>query len=67
MCVRGIDFVSVFTIGFWNCVNSVVFLELCQQCGIFRIVSTVWYFLFIIYCCLIVLCHVEFFWNFRSI
>ena len=41
---------------FRNCFNSVVFLELFQQCGIselfqqygiFRTVSTVWYFCFI--------------------
>jgi len=50
MCLRGIDFASFYDIfiGFWNCVDSVVFsglgtvwtvwylvLELCGQCGIF--------------------------------
>jgi hypothetical protein len=29
---------------FWNCSDSVVFLKLFRQCGIFRIVPTVWYF-----------------------
>ena len=67
-CARSINFVSVsmiflldfgavptvlyFTIGFWNCSNSVVFfywiLELFQQCGIFLLdfgtVPTVLYF-----------------------
>ena len=67
-CARSIKFVSVsmiflldfgtvptvwyFSIGFWNCSNSVVFsywiLELFQQCGIFLLdfgtVPTVWYF-----------------------
>ena len=67
-CARSINFVSVsmiflldfgavptvwyFSIGFWNCSNSVVFfywiLELFQQCGIFLLdfgtVPTVWYF-----------------------
>ena len=45
MCVMDIDFASFydFFIGFWNCSDSMVFLELLQQYGIFRIVPTVWY------------------------
>jgi hypothetical protein len=46
LCVRDIDFAYFydFGIGFWNCWDSVVFLELLGQCGIFRTVGTVWYF-----------------------
>jgi len=54
LCVRGIDFASFydFSIGFWNCSDSVVFfywiLELFRQCGIFLLdfgtVPTVLYF-----------------------
>jgi hypothetical protein len=44
--VSGIDFSSFydFFIEAWNYSDSVVFLELFRQCGIFRTIPTVWYF-----------------------
>ena len=33
-----------FSVAFWNCSDSVVFLELFWQCAIFRTVLTEWYF-----------------------
>ena len=42
MCASVLDISVLLTIGFWNCSDSVVFLELFRQCGIFGTVPTVW-------------------------
>jgi hypothetical protein len=46
ICVLEVSILPLyeFSIGFWKCSDSVVFLEMFRQCGIFRNVSTVWYF-----------------------
>ena len=49
ICVLGCRFGSFYDFEkewFQNCSDSVVFLELLRQCGIFRIAQTVWYFCF---------------------
>ena len=47
ICASGIEYACLcgsFSIcRFLNCSDSVVFLELFRQCGIFRTVPTVWY------------------------
>jgi hypothetical protein len=54
-----------FSIGFWNCSDSVIFFELFRQYDIFLTVPTVWYVLSFISSlswhikCIILLCTVE--------
>jgi hypothetical protein len=33
-----------FSIGFWNCSDSVIFVDLFRQCDMFWTIPTVWYF-----------------------